>query len=335
MPAQAISADVSSSTSEPSERVFQPEIEHARRRPYRVVVHGLRFFCQKLPELLSDGQWDIRDRSSHTAKQLVRLTQELGNCDLVFSWGGRIDMGRFLWAARALRVRKLVFFWCGSDVLRARAMVGRNGIDRWIAQQIHWAASPMLTDEVRSLGLPCEFVQASFVESVRNPKPLPKDFSVIVFMPKAELGHLYGWDRIVEVANSLPDVKFNLVGLHPGEDVEAPVNVSVHYRIEDLTEMYEQSTVLWRPVRHDAGISFMALEALAHGRHVLYTYPLDGATQVSSTHEALRELRNLKALHDAGKLNLNDRGRESVENSYTREVVRRTLHHRWKEIIAS
>lgn len=94
-------------------------------------------------------------------------------------------MGRFLWAARALRVRKLVFFWCGSDVLRAQRMVSSTGIDPWISQQIHWAASPMLTEEVRALGLASEFVQASFVELVPNPKPLPKEFSVVVFMPKA------------------------------------------------------------------------------------------------------------------------------------------------------
>lgn len=149
------------------------------------------------------------------------------------------------------------------------------------------------------------------------------------------MAHLYGWDRIVDVATSLPDVRFKLVGLHPGETLHPPANVEVHYRIADLTEIYERSTVLWRPVRHDAGISFMALEALSHGRYVLYTYPLEGAIRVDGAGEARKKLQELRALHDAGTLKLNYKGRETVAKFYAREVVRRELRRRWKEIITS
>ena len=305
-----------------------------RTAPYRVVVHGLTYFCRQLPGLLGSDEWDIRDRSQHSPTELVRLTRDLAGCDLAFSWGGRIDMGRFLWGARLLGARRVVIFWCGSDVLRARAISAQRGVDSWIAQQIHWAASPSLAREVNELGVECDYVQASFVRPVDSPQPLPKQFSVLVFLPRPDLADLYGWDRIVHAARALPEVRFNLVGLREGT-LHAPPNIVVHRWIPDLAAFYDSSTVVWRPVRHDAGIAFMVLEAMAHGRYVLYTYPIAGATQVRDELDAVRELVRLKALHDAGALALNHAGRESVWRTYRRDVVRETLRNRWKELILS
>jgi len=305
-----------------------------RSRPYRVVVHGLRHFCQKLPELLGNARWEILDRSRHSPQQLLCLINDLRSCDLVFNWAGRIDMGHFLRASRFLGARKQIFFWCGSDVLRSQKLFAAGKSDDWIARHFHWAASPILAKEVRSMGLNCEYVQASFVE-VREPTPLPKEFSVLFFLPRADLAELYGWDRVKEVANALPGVKFQLIGLHPGQTVQVPPNVSVHPWTQDLRPLYEGGTVLWRPVRHDAGISFMVLEALSFGRHVLYSYPLAGAIEARETEKAKVELLRLKALHDSGDLSLNQVGMDTVKHTYAREVVRKELHRRWEEIIRS
>lgn len=285
--------------------------------------------------MLGSRDWQIFDRSRHTPVQLASLVRDLRNCDLVFNWGGRIDMGRFLWGARSLGAEKIVMFWCGSDVLRARMLLSSRSLDPWIARRIHWAASATLAEEVRALGLDCEFVQASFVDAIQEPTPLPKRFSVLVFLPKADQAQLYGWDRITEVAKALPEVTFTLVGLHLGEKLVGPPNVSIHVRVEDIRHFYEESTVLWRPVRHDAGISFMVLEALSHGRHVLYTYPIAGAIQVNDGSDAKQHLQRLKVLHDSGALSLNRAGMDSVARTYSREVVRRELHRRWEEIIRS
>src|SRR5215467_8501195 len=158
-----------------SRPVFSQSAPPAR---FRVVAHGLTYFCQQLPELLGSARWEIADRSQHSPLQLARLVQDLRTCDLVFNWGGRIDMGRFLWGVRALRLGKVVTFWCGSDVLRAQSLLANRKVDPWIARTIHWAASPSLTDEVRALGLSCEYVQCSFVNQIARPAPLPKEFSV-------------------------------------------------------------------------------------------------------------------------------------------------------------
>jgi hypothetical protein len=320
----------------PALQANQPEeLSPKRLRPYRVVVHGLQHFCQKLPALVGNESWDVRDRSQHSPRQMVALLRDLRACDLAFCWAGRTDMGRFLWAARLLGVRKLILFWCGSDVLRAKQISSAKKVNAWIAKQIHWAASPILAEEVRSVGLKCEFVQASFVERVERPKPLPKEFSVLVYLPAADLASLYGWDRVVEVAKGLPEVRFTLAGLRQGKLMEVPQNVTVCGWTSDMARLYEESTLLWRPVRHDAGISFMALEALARGRHVLYTYPLAGAMQASDAPEARAAIEHLKALHDASALRLNRAGMDAIARTYSRAVVREELRRRWQQIICS
>jgi hypothetical protein len=313
------------------------EINNAQRsrRPYRVVVHGLPHFCEKLPGLLRNEMWDVRFHAQHSPIGLAALVADLRRCDLAYTWGGRISMGKFLWAARFLGNKKTIILWCGSDVLDAQKGLAHGGIDPWIAERTHWAVSPTLAEEVRSLGLNCEYVQASFVSPIACPKPLPQKFSVLVFLPTAERTALYGWDRVIDVARELPSVEFKLVGLRDITPPPAPPNVIVHHWIADLTAMYEQSTVLWRPVRHDAGISFMVLEALSHGRHVLYTYPFPGCFQADGVESSRRQIERFLSLHNAGALRLNQDGIDAVAERYSREAVRSELRTRWEKIIHS
>jgi hypothetical protein len=321
-------------TPEPEVRSSAPPSGFAakRQQPYRVVAHGLTYFCRKLPDLLNSHNLQVFDRSQHDLVSLWNLFRDLRRCDLAFSWGGRLDMGPFLQAVRSLRVPKVVIFWCGSDILRSNELAKDLRPDPWILKQIHWAASPSLAEEVRALGVHCEYVQASFVPQIAKPAPLPREFSVLVFLPTPRLADLYGWDLISAAARALPHVTFNLVGLREGI-LDAPPNVHVHRWIDDLSSLYRDSSVLWRPVRHDAGIAFMVLEALSHGRHVLYTYPIQGARRVSGLVDSIQAIQELFDAHHAGGLSLNQVGIDSVAQTYSREVVREELQRRWSGII--
>lgn len=303
--------------------------------PHRVVVHGLTHFCRKLPALLNGDDWDVTDHSQHRLSDFASLPRDLARCDLIYLWGGRVTMGKFLWACRCFGNKKIIMLWSGSDVLFAREQLATRKIDPWIADKIHWAVSPVLTDEVRALGLRCEYVQASFVEAIVDPKPLPEKFAVLVFLPCSSRASLYGWDFAAEVAKMLPSIQFNLVGLKPGDTVETPPNVKVHRWMNDLNPIFERTTVLWRPVRHDAGTSFMVLEALAHGRHVIYSYPHAGCIRATNSASACVEIERLRALHDAGTLNLNHAGVEYIGRHCSRAAVRSEILRRWKEIIVS
>jgi hypothetical protein len=302
-------------------------------RPRRVAVHGLPYFCARLSKILKDPDWDVRHHF-YQPSRLIRFAADLWQCDLAFTWGGRITMGGFLRAARCLGKKNVVILWCGSDVLYAREELsaGRK-TDSWVAERIHWAASPALAEEVRSLGLSCEYVQVSFVEPVATPAPLPARFSVLVYVPTLERASLYGLDRILEVADGLPSVEFTLVGLQRGETLKGPPNLKVLNRVDSLAPYIEQASVIWRPVRHDAGISFLVLEALAQGRHVLYSCPFPSCIHVTTATAARREIESLLSLHESKRLFLNEAGIRTITQDFTPERVRANLFAKWTEVI--
>jgi hypothetical protein len=284
--------------------------------------------------MVRDDRWQVLHRSSHKPMQLAGLVRDLASCDLAYTWGGRISMGKFLWAARILGKKKLIMLWSGSDVLFAQREQAAGVRVPWVNGMVHWAVSPWVAEEVRELGLPCEYVQASFVDVIPHPKPLPKKFSVLVFVRDIKKTDLYGWDRMLEVAERLPQIEFNLCGLPEGQTLQGPSNMKVHNFTPEFTPILENTSVVYRPVRHD-GLSFTVLEALSHGRHVLYSYPLTGCVQVTSTAMACRELEKLLACHEAGTLALNEAGRSYIAEEYAPDKVRSELLHRWEQIILS
>jgi glycosyltransferase involved in cell wall biosynthesis len=224
----------------------------------------------------------------------------------------------------------VIILWCGSDALFAKQELAQGKMDPWVRNRIHWAVSPWLAEEVSALGINCEYVQTSFVDSV-SPAPLPEKFSVLVYAPSLEKAELYGVDLILEAARKLRNIEFKMVGLQEGSIPDCPSNLQVFGHV-DPDRFYRESTVLWRPVRHD-GLPFMVLEALAHGRHVLYSYPFPGCVHVSGPNAACREMERLRDLHSSGTLALNENGRQVVRQDFNPQVVRARLLSRWKEII--
>jgi hypothetical protein len=306
---------------------------HLTARPFRVHIHGMADFSRQIPDLLRADGWQIRNHDLRRAAALLEKSSDLGRCDLVFTYGGRVTTGKFLAAARLLGKDKVVMFWAGSDVLYAKEHVAKGGaISRWIADRIHWASSPWIAEEVRSLGISCEYVPFNWAPAVRKPSPLPEHFSVLTYLPDASRAALYGLDQILEVARAMRNTSFVLVGLRQGQLADVPSNVEVHGWTTDLTPFYQRAVVLWRPARHD-GMSFMVLASLAHGRHVIYSYPFSGCIQATTSATARPELERLQQLHETGQLQLNEPGRKIVESEFNPEAIRAGVLRRWKAII--
>jgi hypothetical protein len=310
--------------------VNQPE----ENRPFRVVVHGLTNFCKRLPPLLRSADWEIQFHDVDTASSLAALANELRRSDLVYTWGGRITLGKFLWAARALRKSKLIMFWCGSDVLFAQEQFAQGKLEPWVADKVHWAGAPWLAEEVRAMGLRCEYVPTTWVLPSETPLSLPDRFTVLVYLPAIDRTALYGIDQVLYAARALPNIQFVLAGLPGGRLQDSPPNLQYAYWVKDMPALYRRCTVVWRPVRHD-GLSFMALEALAHGRHVLWSYPFPGCVHVKSTIAAMAELERLHAMHLAGTLSVNLEGTTLIARDFSPERIRQNILHRWREVILS
>jgi hypothetical protein len=300
----------------------------------RVLVHGLVYFGQMFAELMDGDGWEFRYYPDHGAANLAQMARELAECDLVYQIGGRVSRGPFLRVAHAFRKKKIVMHWVGSDTFEQQQELAEGKSDAWVMSGIrHWAESTWMVREVEVLGLGCELIPLPSARVPAQPSPLPADFSVLVYMPMVDRGELYGLDRILAAARALPHIPFVLVGLYDGQIIDPPANLEIHGRIPNLEEFYRRATVVWRPVRHD-GLSFMVMESMGHGRHVLWTYPFRGCIRVDSADDAICEIERLYAEHKAGHLTIN---REAVaalaDGGYLPGVLRGRIHERLEQLI--
>jgi hypothetical protein len=225
--------------------------------------------------------------------------------------------------------------WVGSDAPDAREDVVLKRAVPWILLEVHhWAESSWMVQEVDSLNVCSELVPLPPSRIPESPSPLPEQFSVLVYVPDAERGSLYGLDAILRVARDLPRVRFELVGLRRGRIEGAPANLRIHSLIPDLTGHYKRATVLWRPARHD-GLSWMVLEALGHGRHVLWSYNFPGCLQVQNAAEACEQIAHLYELHQQNALPVNVAGARVVVENYCPTLLKNKILERLDAIISS
>lgn len=300
----------------------------------RVLIHGLAYFSRQFPDLLQSDGWAIRHFGTEGSANLAAMIGYLHRCELVYTWGGRITSGKFLSAARLLQKKKVVMFWCGSDTLEAWPDFVAGRVDAWVANKVHWAGAPWLAEEVRAMGLPCEYVPSTWVNVPSEIPALPAKFSVLAYLPHADRVDLYGIDHVLEVARKMPEIEFNVVGLQPGQKLTAPPNVIVHGWTADMLPFFRETTVVWRPVRHD-GLSFMALEAMGYARHVMWSYPFPGSNLVKDAVSGYAEIQRLADLHATGKLQPNTEASRRIAEQFSPERIRDGILSRWRNIVES
>jgi hypothetical protein len=301
---------------------------------HRVLVHGLVYFGRIFAEFMNGPGWEFRYYPDSGLGNLLQMVQELRRCDIIYQIGGRVSSGKFLQAASLLGKKNIVMHWVGSDTLDEQEEVANGNTNPWVLGNLHhWAESDWLVKEVGALGVPCELVPLPPALAPELPSALPGKFSVLMYMPTIERGSLYGLDRMLEVARELPHVAFVLVGLLDGPIPNPPPNLEIHGRVPNLREFYRRASVVWRPVRHD-GVSWMVLESLAHGRHVLWTYPFPGCIAVSNAMEAREHIARLYQMHLQGNLRINEEGvRFMTSGPHNSQLLKKQIHGRLKSIL--
>jgi hypothetical protein len=272
------------------------------------LVHGLVYFGDVFADFMTGDGWEFKYYPDKGLGNLAAMTSALRQCDLVYQIGGRVTVGKFLRTAKLFGKDRIVMHWVGSDTLDQKEAAAAGKSDPWVLKTIHhWADSEWIHKEVTALGIPCDLVPLSSGRVPEQPTPLPEEFRILVYVPSVERSELYGLDMILEAARQLPQIQFELVGLRDGPVPNPPQNIRFHKRILNLTEFYKQISVVWRPARHD-GLSWMVMESLGHGRHVLWTYPFPGCIQVGSASEAVAHILRLYQLHQEKKLQINQEG---------------------------
>ena len=131
----------------------------------------------------------------------------------------------------------------------------------------------------------------------------------------------------------LPEVEFILIP-SPSDSLTQPLppNLRTPGWVSDMDALYRDVSALVRLVSHD-GMSFMVLEALSRGRHVVYTYPLPHVVHASGFEAVAGAVRDLAARQGAGTLTLNEEGRRYALSHFDRETLIDDLDFRFSKLL--
>jgi hypothetical protein len=217
--------------------------------------------------------------------------QALAETDVVLKSFGAYGPGyfRLFAAAKALR-KRTALFWIGTDVVHATTSHRgwASAIQRVV--DLNLAVTEELGGELGRIGARAEVVPiVSDLTGIRV-EPLPVSQAVLCYLPPVE--HLfYGSEIVRDLARRLPDTPFLVVG--GWQDPAPPPNLECLGFVDDMAPIYGRTSVLLRMTPHD-GLPKMLLEALAFGRHVIWSHPFPHCRHARSPEEALDGLRALR-----------------------------------------
>lgn len=286
------------------------------RKKHAVVV-GFDYYAKFLAQLVNEHSTAWRFSSYDSSRAgVVRAVWALRKADAMICFGGPSPDTALVEAARRRNV-PVVVIWAGSDVIKAQA----DPFDLELVKQeqfINLSDGPWLVDELRDLGIEAEYLPVTAVRSGGRLKAFPKKFRVLTYLPEPRR-EFYGADLLYRVARAMPHVPFMVVGAG-APDAKAPSNVEFCGLVNDMQDRIDGCTVLLRQPQHD-GKSMLVLEALARARHVVWNYDFPAVKTAKTFEGVMEELERLRALHDAGQLELNHAGRAFVLENFAREDV--------------
>ena len=267
----------------------------------------------------------------------VRAWRQLGSlarADAIYFIGGGAGRNRLVTLARVFRI-PVVMHWVGTDCLNAARHVAAG---RKLGAQArycrHWAITPGLAEELRALGLNPAVVPLSSTVFPSELPPLPERFTALAYLPERR-PQFYGSEAVRSLALEHPTVRFLVMASSPTstwiKDPPWPPNVEFLGRVQDIRKVYQETTVLVRVTRHD-GLSFMVLESLAHGRHVIWSYPIGPVRATKTESEVGAEFRRLVRMHAAGELGLNREGAAWVRTELDPQKIAADIRRRFQEI---
>lgn len=236
-------------------------------------------------------------------------------CDVVYQVGGPM-VPRSVFDACRFFGKPIVKHWLGSDTMRLHD----PGVQRQSSSKTvtNWADAPWLVDELKAVGIEGRTVGLSPISVTADLPFPPSPLRVLWFLPEDRF-EFYGGQMALSLARAMPDLKFVFVGCER-RGRPAPPNVEYVGFLDEIDNGYAQTHVLVRMADHD-GLSQMVLEALNHGRHVIWNYPLHATLRASNEAEVSSHLRSLAQRLDAGALGYNDAGRSFARTDFLGDVI--------------
>ena len=300
----------------------------------------------RIPSVLrADGNYHIGGRWHDNLFKIVRFFRNpMVNppvfwADGIYHIGGRWHDNLFFKIVRYFR-KPMIMHWIGTDVSMVREADKIGGQISWPVLEAcnHWTEVKWTAEELGTVGIRADVVPLTSTLPVENINPLPNRFTVLVYLP-SNRPLFYGAHHILRLAREMPEIQFKCVGFnespfHFTSDL-IPTNVELLGRPDTLGKIYQESTVLIRMTDHD-GLSFMVLEALLHGRYVIWSHSLGnapGALAASNYETLYRHVETLYTQSIRGGLAPNYEGAKFVHAHYDPADIAKDIRCRIRALI--
>lgn len=303
----------------------------------QVLILGLAYFGRLLAQQLASSGWDAAyaPHPGRSAAGWARLLPRIARADLLYLISSRAER----WAPQdimmALRRKPVVIHWVGTDASRAIAAHRRGNLSLRIADQAtHWCDAPWLVDELRRAGIRSEYVPLPIPFTTAPPPRLPEQFRVMIYLPADVRDRaVFDTETVLRLPAAFPDIPFTLLPAKASDlRRDLPPNVATPGWVNDMEPIYRDHTVLIRQTTHD-GMAFTAVEALARGRYVIWSYPIPGGIHAAGFEAVRRQLQQLIERHQSGRLPLNFSGRALTLANFAPSRLSSQLDQRLQALI--
>jgi len=192
--------------------------------------------------------------------------------------------------------KRVIVHWIGTDALYAttnRAITPTNLLRR-VAHRVvdlHLAVFEPLANELESLG-----INAVVVPLIPNmaSSPIemtwPSENTILVYLPEGR-EEFYGGSVVFRLAEELTNLRFLMLS-NSGEGMPKLQNTEFLGRVDDLATVWKRVKVYLRLTKHD-GLAHMVIEALARGKHVVWSYEYPFCHQARTIEQARDALQDI------------------------------------------
>ena len=224
--------------------------------------------------------------------------------------------------------------WVGSDIMEMKIFQqqGFKFCPYLLKKAVHWVEVSWTGEELAELGIMGKIVPLTPTNFPAAILDFPEKFTALTYLPTGN-SQFYGESQIVELAKKFPAIVFLVVAASATDrKPDWPANLIPVGWVDNMAEIYREVMVLIRLPQHD-GLSFMVLEALANGRHVIWNYPLTGVMQTTGFGQTAVTLAEIYQDFCQGRLTVNQTGRDFVIEHYNPEIVWQRINQGINEVL--
>jgi len=241
----------------------------------RVLIANMPHFARIIKSYFKNSH-SIVEVDNIPSDNPIRILVKLGSFDIIhFLYSPTVKLrGMFVLPMLKMLKKKVIIQWAGSDILQLYiSHKSKMTTALTMKLAVHLCTSSWNQRELSQFGIKANLIKSEVVglNVSTNVPSLPHNFTVLAYLPKSRF-NFYGGGIIEKLIEEYPSITFIIVG-DDGEGRIKAKNVKWlgYIPFKKMSDIYKRTTVLIRMPEHD-GLSNMVIEALIHGRYVIYNY---------------------------------------------------------------